>query len=365
MTTNRQLATWLLAVSALIVVLVVYGGWVRLTRSGLSIVEWNVVTGVVPPLSAAAWESEFAKYRQTPEYQLVNYGMGLDEFKFIYHMEFGHRLLGRLAGLLFVVPLLYFLCCRAIPRAHIPAYLGIGLLFALQGLVGWLMVKSGLDDRPQVSHLRLTLHLCCALALLAACLWQALGYLSSAAEARPVPRTTRRLCAWLFAAICLQIAAGGLVAGLKAGYLSDTFPKMFGVWVPAGLWSMQPPLVNLLDNATTVHFQHRFFAFAVPRASTSTVGSHPPHGPKNWGRPTPLLGSGPDRLGDRHCRRARALGLGLAASSNGRGPVCCSAFPLSPCVQGLYRLIAVDDFGLDCAVGRNSAHRKRDPMLGV
>ena len=263
MTINRQLAIWLLAVSALIVVLVVYGGWVRLTRSGLSIVEWNVVTGVVPPFSAAAWESEFAKYRQTPEYQLVNYGMELDAFKFIYYMEFGHRLLGRLAGLLFVVPLLYFLCRRAIPRAHIPAYLGIGLLFALQGLVGWLMVKSGLDDRPQVSHLRLTLHLCCALALLAACLWQALGYLASAAAVPSVPRLARRLCAWLFAAICLQIAAGGLVAGLKAGHLSATFPKMFGVWVPTGLWSMQPPLLNLLDNPTTVHFQHRFFAFAV------------------------------------------------------------------------------------------------------
>ena len=186
MTTNRQLAVWLLAVSALIVILVAYGGWVRLTRSGLSIVEWNVVTGVVPPLSAAAWESEFAKYRQTPEYQLVNYGMELAAFKFIYYMEFGHRLLGRLAGLLFVVPLLYFLYRRAIPRAHIPTYLGIGLLFALQGLVGWLMVKSGLDDRPQVSHLRLTLHLSCALALLAACLWQALGYLSSAAAAQSV-----------------------------------------------------------------------------------------------------------------------------------------------------------------------------------
>ena len=263
MTTNRQLAIWLLAVSALIVVLIVYGGWVRLTRSGLSIVEWNVVTGVVPPLSAAAWEGEFAKYRQTPEYQLVNYGMGLDEFKFIYYMEFGHRLLGRLAGLLFVVPLLYFLCGRAIPRAHIPTYLGIGLLFALQGLVGWLMVKSGLGDRPQVSHLRLTLHLCCAFALLAACLWQVFGYLSSNAEVRPVPRAVRCLCAWLLVAICLQIAAGGLVAGLKAGYLADTFPKMFGAWVPAGLWSMQPPLVNLLNNATTVHFQHRFFAFVV------------------------------------------------------------------------------------------------------
>ena len=109
MTNNRPLAHWLLAVSALIVILVIFGGWVRLTRSGLSITEWNVVTGVVPPLSDQAWESEFAKYRQTPEYRIVNYGMGLDQFKFIYYMEFGHRFLGRVAGLLFVLPLFYFL----------------------------------------------------------------------------------------------------------------------------------------------------------------------------------------------------------------------------------------------------------------
>ncbi len=263
MTNNRQLAIWLLAVSALIIVLIIYGGWVRLTRSGLSIVEWNVITGVVPPLSAEAWESEFAKYRQTPEYQIVNYGMTLDEFQFIYYMEFGHRLLGRLAGLLFVLPLVCFLLRQTIPRSQIPVYLGIGLLFALQGLVGWMMVKSGLVDRPQVDHLRLTLHLSCALALLAACLWQTFGYLLPAQNTQAVPQITRRLAAWLFIAISLQIAAGGLVAGLKAGHVSDTFPKMFGAWIPSGLWSMQPSLINLIDNAITVHFQHRFFAFAI------------------------------------------------------------------------------------------------------
>ena len=263
MTNNRKLAVWLLTVSTLIIVLIVYGGWVRLTRSGLSIVEWNVVTGVVPPLGADAWESEFAKYRQTPEYQIVNFGMPLEEFKFIYYMEFGHRLLGRITGLLFVGPLFYFLFRRTIPRTHIPSYLGIGLLFALQGLVGWLMVKSGLSDRPQVNHLRLTLHLSCALALLATCLWRAFDYLSSMSFPPNLSRTTRRLCAGLFVSICLQIATGGLVAGLKAGHVSDTFPKMFGVWLPQGLWAMQPPLANLFDNAVTIHFQHRFFAFAV------------------------------------------------------------------------------------------------------
>ena len=127
MTNNRQLAIWLLSVSTLIVVLIVYGGWVRLTRSGLSIVEWNVVTGIVPPIGTEAWASEFAKYQQTPEYQIVNYGMQLDEFKFIYYMEFGHRLLGRVAGLLFAVPLFYLLFRHALPRAHIASYLGIGL----------------------------------------------------------------------------------------------------------------------------------------------------------------------------------------------------------------------------------------------
>ena len=365
MTTNRQLAVWLLAVSALIVVLVAYGGWVRLTRSGLSIVEWNVVTGVVPPLSAAAWESEFAKYRQTPEYQLVNYGMELDAFKFIYYMEFGHRLLGRLAGLLFVVPLLYFLCRRAIPRAHIPAYLGIGLLFALQGLVGWLMVKSGLDDRPQVSHLRLTLHLSCALALLAACLWQALGYLSSAAGAQPVPRTARRLC---ILAICRHLSPNRrwrpsrrAQGRTPIGYLPQNVRglgsgRLVVYAAAAGKPARQPhhrplptPLLRLCS----------------PRTSTSTVGGYPPHSPATWGRSNPLLGSGANRLGDRHGRRACALGLGLAASGSSRGPVRCRAFPLPPRVQKLDHLIAVDDLGFDRAVGRNSAHCKRDPMLRV
>ena len=262
MPNNRPLAQWLLAVSTLIVILVIFGGWVRLTRSGLSITEWNVVTGIVPPLSDQAWEGEFAKYRQTPEYRIVNYGMGLDQFKFIYYMEFGHRFLGRFAGMVFVVPLFYFLFRGRLPRDHIPSFLGIGVLFALQGLVGWLMVKSGLSDRPQVSHLRLTLHLSFALALLAACLWRAFDYLQPTAR-QQTPRVVRRLCAALLAALCLQIAGGGLVAGLKAGHISDTFPKMFGAWVPAGLWTMQPPLVNLINNATTVHFQHRDFGFAV------------------------------------------------------------------------------------------------------
>jgi cytochrome c oxidase assembly protein subunit 15 len=259
---NRQIGIWLLFICVLITILIVFGGWVRLTHSGLSIVEWNIITGVIPPLSPTAWESEFAKYQQSPEYQQVNYGMTLQEFRFIYHMEFWHRFLGRLAGLSYVAPLFLLLYRRAIPRERIPAYLGIGLLFALQGLVGWLMVKSGLGDRPSVDHLRLTLHLSCALMLLAACLWLAFDYLWPTQERR-ISTKLRWLSALFFAALCVQITAGGLTAGLKAGYISDTFPLMFGSLIPTGLWAMSPTWVNLLDNPTLVHFQHRWFAFCV------------------------------------------------------------------------------------------------------
>ena len=155
---NRSVGLWLLSVCTIITILIVFGGWVRLTRSGLSIVEWNVITGIIPPLSESDWHSEFAKYQQSPEYKKINAGMPLEEFKFIYHMEFWHRFLGRIAGLSYVLPLLYFIKRGVIQRAQMLTYLGIGLLFALQGLIGWLMVKSGLEDRPSVSHLRLTLH---------------------------------------------------------------------------------------------------------------------------------------------------------------------------------------------------------------
>lgn len=265
MNKNQSIAFWLFLVSGLIVVMVVFGGWVRLTRSGLSIVEWNVVTGILPPLSEAGWDDAFRKYQQTPEYLQVNADISLEGFKSIYHMEYTHRLLGRLTGLAFVVPLLLFIGRGAIPRERIPAFVVIGLLFALQGLVGWLMVKSGLIDQPRVSHLRLTLHLSCALVLLTACLWLAFGYTFGQPDLEhpQVSPQIRRLSVLFQAAVFLQIAAGGLVSGLKAGYISDSFPKMFGQWIPDGLGRMRPWISNMLDNPATVHFQHRWFAFVV------------------------------------------------------------------------------------------------------
>ena len=261
---NKHVALWLLAVSCLIVVMVVFGGWVRLTRSGLSMVDWRVVTGVVPPLSAAAWDDTFYQYRQTPEYKEINRGMSLEEFKSIYYREYTHRILGRLTGLAFVVPLLVFLVRGALPRGHIPALLGIGILFAAQGLMGWFMVKSGLVDQPHVSHYRLMLHLLCALALLAGCLWLAFEHgLARDSQRRIASPPTRWWSVALLVGVCLQIAGGALVAGLKAGYISATFPRMFGQWIPQGLWSLEPWIANVVENPAMVHFQHRWFGFAV------------------------------------------------------------------------------------------------------
>ena len=170
---------------------------------------------MIPPLNAAAWDETFAKYRHTPEYQKVNRGMALEEFKYIYYREYGHRILGRLAGLAFVVPLFVFLVRGALPRRRIPAFLGIGILFAVQGIVGWFMVKSGLVDQPQVSHYRLTLHLLCALALLGACLWLGFKY-SFAVPPTGAPLSAspffKKLALVFTGAVCLQITAGALTA---------------------------------------------------------------------------------------------------------------------------------------------------------
>lgn len=260
---NKQVIRWLLLLSWLIGAMVVFGGWVRLTRSGLSMVEWRVVTDSIPPLSRQAWEATFQQYQQTPEYQQVNRGMSLGEYRAIYYREWGHRLLGRVIGLVFVLPLVYFLWRRHIPWNQLPAFAGIGLLFAAQALVGRFMVASGLVDAPHVSHYWLTFHLLCALVLLGSCLWLAFEGGAGPGTRELAPPRIRRLSLVLLGAVVLQIALGGLMAGLKAGYLSATFPLMFGSWIPQGIWALDLGLLNLLENPVTVHFQHRWFAFAV------------------------------------------------------------------------------------------------------
>lgn len=261
---QRAVTTWLFTVCALIIGLTVFGGYVRLTRSGLSIVEWNVLTGVIPPIGEAAWQAEFAKYQATPEFAHVNFNMTLADYQRIFYVEYIHRLIARLAGLIVVVPLGGFLWRGLIPWRRSGAYLSIVALFGFQGFLGWYMVSSGLVDRPAVSHFRLTIHLLTALTLLGLTLWTALNDQQAGGRPKAVWSSAAQLAAALLALLVVQIAYGGLVAGLKAGHASDTWPLMFGYLVPPGLLSvMEPWWANLLESVPTVHFVHRWFAFVV------------------------------------------------------------------------------------------------------
>lgn len=262
---SKGIAYWLFAVAALAGLMVVFGGLVRLTGSGLSIVEWKLVTGTIPPLSEAAWQDAFGEYQQSPEFKIVNSHMTLAGFKFIYAMEYGHRLLGRILGLLYFIPLFIFWRRQMIPRERLWGLLAIGGLLVFQGVFGWYMVKSGLVDMPRVSHFRLTGHLLLALAFLALCLWTALRWWPPAAAHRGYAASpgTRRLLWMLFAFLSLQIALGGMVAGLRAGVVSTTFPLMAGRFFPEYAFSMQPWAVNVVNNPVLLHFVHRWSAFLV------------------------------------------------------------------------------------------------------
>jgi cytochrome c oxidase assembly protein subunit 15 len=268
---ERRIATWLIACCALVFAIVVLGGATRLTRSGLSIVEWQPIVGAIPPLTAADWEELFDKYRQTPEYQTVNPGMSLAGFKGIFWLEYFHRLLGRLIGVAFFVPLLYFLCRRALAPPLAVKLGGIFLLGALQGALGWYMVQSGLVDDPRVSHYRLTAHLALAFAIYAAMLWIALDLLNSAAgPATAVPGNTRvRRLAWAVTVLVIaMVVTGGFVAGIRAGFAYNTFPLMNGNWIPPEIFVIEPWYLNFFNNMATVQFDHRagawLLAVAVP-----------------------------------------------------------------------------------------------------
>ncbi len=253
---------WLFIVCGLIVFMVVFGGYVRLTRSGLSIVEWNVISGIIPPIGEVQWQAEFAKYQQTPEFQKVNADMTLTEYKFIFYNEYIHRLVARFAGLVVAIPVFVFVANGSIPWRKSGIYWLIVVLFGAQGAMGWYMVSSGLVDRPAVSHFRLTIHLLLALLLLAIAFFQALHL---GAPDRPRQRSPLNwLSGLVIGSLVVQIGYGGLVAGLKAGHVSDTWPLMFGYWLPPGLLSVvQPWWRNLVEAMPTVHFVHRWFAFAV------------------------------------------------------------------------------------------------------
>jgi len=257
---SRPIALWLLTVAALIFAMIVIGGVTRLTRSGLSIVEWNPVMGAIPPLSASQWQAEFEKYQRTPEYRKVNAGMSVEEFKRIYYVEWAHRLLGRLIGLVFFAPLVYFAIRRRIPAELVPKLVGIFVLGGLQGALGWFMVKSGLVDVPRVSAYRLTAHLALAVAIYGYIFWTALHLITAHRDSRVNPGL-RRLGWTVTALVFVMILAGGFVAGTRAGFVFNTFPSMNGRFFPPGLYAMEPWWTNLFENVTTVQFNHRLLAY--------------------------------------------------------------------------------------------------------
>jgi cytochrome c oxidase assembly protein subunit 15 len=252
---DRQVATWLLACCLVLFSLVVLGGVTRITGSGLSITEWKPVTGVLPPLSQEAWQAELELYRATPEYQKVNRGMSMSEFKFIYGFEYAHRLLARLLGLVFVVPLVILWARGKIgPRLRWPL-LGILALGCLQGYMGWFMVKSGLVDIPRVSPYRLTMHLGLALLIFAAMFWLALKLLRPRQGAPAAAHGPLRL---LLGLLVFTIVSGAFVAGNKAGYVYNTFPLMAGQWIPDGLLHLEPLWRNWTEHPAMVQFTHRW-----------------------------------------------------------------------------------------------------------
>ena len=272
----RILAAWLLIGCTLVAATLVVGGVTRLTGSGLSMVDWEPVSGVVPPLSPEAWEREFAAYRDSPEYRIVNRGMSLADFKRIFWFEYAHRILGRVIGLVFIIPFGVFLVRRMIPRSLIPRLL---LLFALggaQGLLGWWMVRSGLVDIPRVSPYRLTTHLALAVLVYALTLWTALSLLRpGAGKGDPgTPGSGRGAVLGRGSALVLGLAAltllsGGFVAGLDAGLVYNTFPRMGEGWIPPDLFGATPWWLSPFEDRTTAQFNHRLLAMLLLAAVTA------------------------------------------------------------------------------------------------
>jgi len=259
---NRSVMNWLFIFAFIVAFLVVFGGFVRLTRSGLSITEWNPISGSMPPIGDQAWQEEFARYQQTPEFRQINFNMTLEEYKYIFYIEWIHRNIARLAGLVYAIPVFYFLFTKKIALKDFGIYLVMGLLFIAQAIAGWAMVASGLVDRPSVSHFNLMVHLLLALSLLGLSLWTAFGYKYGfpAKNKKAGWSLPSRLALTSFILLIIQISYGAMTAGLKAGHVSDTWPLMFGKLIPPNLFNSW---INFFETPQTIVFIHRWFAFVV------------------------------------------------------------------------------------------------------
>ena len=259
---NTPIRVWLWVIALFVIGMVVVGGATRLTESGLSITEWKPIHGVVPPLNEAEWLEEFEKYKQIPEYQEINKGMSVEEFKTIYWWEWAHRLLGRVIGFVFLIPFVYFVARGQISRRDAPKLAVLFVLGGLQGAIGWWMVASGLTERTDVSQYRLATHLTLACIILAATVWVAEGFRT---KGSPMTESDglRRSGFVLMLLVLFQIFLGGIVAGLNAGLIYNTWPLMEGQIIPEGMAAMKPLWVNFFENHMTVQFVHRIGAYVL------------------------------------------------------------------------------------------------------
>ena len=259
---NKAIAIWLLACCAIIFGMIILGGVTRLTGSGLSMVEWAPIMGILPPLNQTDWQETFLLYQQFPEYQLKNFNMSLGEFKSIFWFEYGHRLLGRSIGIIFLLPFLFFLFRGKIEKALTPKLITMFVLGGLQGVMGWYMVKSGLINDPHVSQYRLTAHLGLAVVIYAYMFWVALDLLYPKINdvAKNTDKKLGPLSLIISTMIIITILSGGFVAGTRAGFAFNTFPLMDGQLIPNGLLELSPLWRNFFENIVTVQFDHRVLA---------------------------------------------------------------------------------------------------------
>lgn len=260
---SRALGLWLLVCAAVVYIMIIVGGITRLTQSGLSMVEWAPIMGVIPPMTEVQWMDVFNKYRTSPEYLKVNAGMSLEAFKSIFYWEYGHRVLGRLIGLIYFIPLMFFIFKGWVPKEWRIRLFALFVLGGLQGLMGWYMVKSGLVDVPHVSQYRLTAHLGLALVIFTLMLWYAMDFLRGSNHLKRASRAYLRATTAVVLIVFVMMLSGGFVAGTKAGFIMNTFPLMGGQWVPQGWLAMEPVWRNFFENAITIQFSHRCIAVLV------------------------------------------------------------------------------------------------------
>ena len=258
---NKPIIIWLLSGCFLIFIMVVIGGITRLTDSGLSMVNWNLFMGTIPPLNKLEWETTFNLYKQYPEYKKINFNITLEEFKSIFFWEYLHRMIGRLLGLVFIIPFIFFLIKKKLNKKLIIQSMILFFLGALQAFIGWWMVKSGLVNKPDVSHYRLSIHLITAFLTCGYTFWIALTLIFP--EKKKGNKKLFQLLLLFFIILIIQIIYGGFVAGLNAGMGFNTWPKMGDKWIPESVYSLQPFWKNFVEAKYGVQFIHRSLGFLI------------------------------------------------------------------------------------------------------